>query len=356
MAGRPDSRVERATRTRRAACGRTATLPAMRRLPLLLALACLLVVGVSPALAHRSATKKEHAAIDKVIHTYIHKKHSKAPSDAKVSKIVVSTANHSYALVTLSSHKAGKSRALLHTKKAKWTVIGYGVGGFSCSVAPAKIFKDLLGSAGACIAGGYLPCPRRRGARRRPAAGPVSGKLAGWPARLAGHLTEALALGALSVVAVARSRQSRTAGRFAGPGVSSRKVVDARNYFEDTQRTLRRVRTTAGHFDPHAPASTRTPAASTRTPAASTRTPAASTHTPAASTRTPARPSVSGLPISVGATWSGHGSRLAARTLAAGSNECRRRCRRGLKAGPSSADTCSSRKHPNGVPLRSRDR
>jgi hypothetical protein len=34
-------------------------------------------------------------------------------------------------------------------------VIAYGVGGFSCSVAPAKIFKDLFGSAGACIAPGY---------------------------------------------------------------------------------------------------------------------------------------------------------------------------------------------------------
>jgi hypothetical protein len=127
----------------------------MRRLLLLLALASLLVVGVAPALAHRSPTKKEHSAIDKAMLAYIHKKHSKAPSDAKITKVVVSTANHSYALVTMSSKKAGKSRALVHTKKAKWTVIGYGVGGFSCSIAPAKIFKDLLGGAGNCIAGGY---------------------------------------------------------------------------------------------------------------------------------------------------------------------------------------------------------
>jgi hypothetical protein len=127
----------------------------MRRLPILLALAGLLVVGASPALAHRSATKKEHAAIDKVIHTYIHAKHSQAPSDAKVSKIVVSTANHSYALVTLSSTKAGKSRALVHTRSGKWHVIAYGPGGFSCSIAPAKIFKDLFGAAGDCIAPGY---------------------------------------------------------------------------------------------------------------------------------------------------------------------------------------------------------
>lgn len=127
----------------------------MRRLLIVLAFACLLAVGASPALAHRSATKKEHAAIDRAIHSYIHRKHSKAPSDAKVSKIVVSTANRSYALVTLRSHKAGKSRALLHTRKGKWTVIGFGPGGFSCSLAPAKIFKDLLGGAGDCIAGGY---------------------------------------------------------------------------------------------------------------------------------------------------------------------------------------------------------
>jgi hypothetical protein len=127
----------------------------MRRLPILLALASLLVVGASPALAHRAPTKKEHSAIDKVMHTYIHAKHSKAPKDAKVSKIVVSTANHSYALVKLTSHKSGASKALLHTLNGKWRVTAYGVGGFSCSVAPAKIFKDLFGSAGACIAGGY---------------------------------------------------------------------------------------------------------------------------------------------------------------------------------------------------------
>jgi hypothetical protein len=127
----------------------------MRRLPLLLALAGLLVIGAAPALAHRSATKKEHAAIDKTIHAYIVAKHSKAPKDAKISKITVSTANHSYALVRLTSHKAGASKALLHTLKGKWHVIAYGVGGFSCSVAPAKIFKDLFGSAGACIAPGY---------------------------------------------------------------------------------------------------------------------------------------------------------------------------------------------------------
>jgi hypothetical protein len=127
----------------------------MRRLSILLALFSLLVVGVSPALAHRNPTKKEHTAIDKVMKTYVHAKHSKAPSDAKVSRIVVSTANKSYALVKLSSHKAGASKALLHTLHGKWRVTAYGVGGFSCSIAPAKIFKDLLGSAGACVAPGY---------------------------------------------------------------------------------------------------------------------------------------------------------------------------------------------------------
>jgi hypothetical protein len=127
----------------------------VRRLLLLLALAGLLAFGASTALAHRNATKRERLAIDKVVHAYIHKKHSKAPSDAKIAKRTVSTANRSYALVTLSSHKAGKSRALLHTRKGKWRVIGYGVGGFSCGLAPAKIFKDLLGGAGNCIAGGY---------------------------------------------------------------------------------------------------------------------------------------------------------------------------------------------------------
>jgi hypothetical protein len=118
-------------------------------------LASVLVVDVSPALAHRNPTKKERAAIDKVLHAYIHAKHSKAPKDAKVAKITVSTANHSYALVKLTSHKSGASKALLHTLKGKWRVIGYGVGGFSCSLAPAKVFKDLFGAAGACIAGGY---------------------------------------------------------------------------------------------------------------------------------------------------------------------------------------------------------
>jgi hypothetical protein len=127
----------------------------MRRLLLLLVLAGLLVVGVSPALAHRTATKAEHAAIDKAIHTYIHAKHSKAPPDARISKILVSTAKRGYALVTLSSRDDGRSRALLHTLKGRWHVIAYGVGGFSCSVAPAKIFRDLLGSAGDCIAPGY---------------------------------------------------------------------------------------------------------------------------------------------------------------------------------------------------------
>jgi hypothetical protein len=127
----------------------------MRRLLILLGLASLLVVGVSPALAHRNATKKEHAAIDKALQTYIHEKHSKAPKDAKISKITVSTANKSYALVKLTSHTKGNSKALMHTLHGKWRVLGYGVGGFSCSVAPAKIFKDLFGAAGDCIAPGY---------------------------------------------------------------------------------------------------------------------------------------------------------------------------------------------------------
>jgi hypothetical protein len=127
----------------------------MRRLSLLLTLLGLLVVGVSPALAHRVPTKKEHTAIDKVMKTYIHARHSKAPSDAKVSSIAVSTANKSYALVKLSSHQAGASKALLHTLNGKWRVAAYGVGGFSCSIAPAKIFKDLFGAAGNCVAAGY---------------------------------------------------------------------------------------------------------------------------------------------------------------------------------------------------------
>jgi hypothetical protein len=127
----------------------------MRRLLILLAFAGLLVVGVSPALAHRSPTKKEHTAIDKVMKTFIHAKHSKAPKDAKVASIAISTANKSYALVRLSSHKSGTSKALLHTLKGKWHVLGYGVGGFSCTLVPSKIFKDLLGGAGNCISAGY---------------------------------------------------------------------------------------------------------------------------------------------------------------------------------------------------------
>ncbi len=127
----------------------------MRRLLAFLGLALLLTLGASSALAHRAPTKKEHAAIDKAIHSYIHQKHSKAPKDAKISKITVSTANKSYALVKLTSHTKGSSKALMHTLHGKWRVSAYGVGGFSCSVAPAKIFKDLFGSAGACIAGGY---------------------------------------------------------------------------------------------------------------------------------------------------------------------------------------------------------
>jgi hypothetical protein len=121
----------------------------------LLALAGLLVLGASPAVAHRTATKTEHTAIDKAIHTYIHAKHSKAAADAKVSKIVVSTANRNYALVTLSSKTAGRTRALVHAAKGKWRVIAYGPGGFSCSIAAPKVFKDLFGSAGDCVAPGY---------------------------------------------------------------------------------------------------------------------------------------------------------------------------------------------------------
>ncbi len=122
---------------------------------LVLGLAGLLAFGASPALAHRAPTKRERLAIDKAVNAYIHQRHSKAPSDAKIAKRIVSTANRSYALVTLRSHKAGKSRALLHTRKGKWRVIGYAVGGFGCQIAPPKIFKDLLGGAGNCIAGGY---------------------------------------------------------------------------------------------------------------------------------------------------------------------------------------------------------
>lgn len=113
------------------------------------------MIGVSPALAHRSPTVRERLATGRAVHAYIHKKHSKAPRDAKITKRLVSTANRSCALVTLRSHRAAKSRALLHTRKGRWRVIGYGVGGFSCSSAPAKIFEDLPGGAGNCIAGGY---------------------------------------------------------------------------------------------------------------------------------------------------------------------------------------------------------
>jgi hypothetical protein len=127
----------------------------VRRLITLLAFAGLLALGAAPALAHRAATKTEHAAIDKAIHTYIHAKHSKAPANAKVTKIVVSTANRNYALVTLSSRTVGRTRALVHAVKGKWHVIAYGPGGFSCSIAAPKVFKDLFGSAGACVAPGY---------------------------------------------------------------------------------------------------------------------------------------------------------------------------------------------------------
>jgi hypothetical protein len=127
----------------------------MRRLSLLALLAAALLAAVSPAFAHRHATHREAVAIGKVVHAYIHKKHSPVARDAKITSVTVSTANRSYALVRLRSHKAGPSKMLMHTKNHKWRVLGYAVGAFHCGLAPAKVFKDLLGNAHACLPGGY---------------------------------------------------------------------------------------------------------------------------------------------------------------------------------------------------------
>ncbi|HEU0317747.1 MAG TPA: hypothetical protein VFR49_10485 [Solirubrobacteraceae bacterium] len=127
----------------------------MRRLTLLVLLVAAMVAAASPALAHRRATHREAAAIGKVVHAYIAKKHSPVARDAKITSVTVSTANRSYALVRLRSHRAGPSKMLMHTKNHKWRVLGYAVGAFHCGLAPAKVFKDLLGNAHACLPGGY---------------------------------------------------------------------------------------------------------------------------------------------------------------------------------------------------------
>jgi hypothetical protein len=127
----------------------------VRRFASLALLFAVLLAAASPALAHRKAKHAEAVAIDKVVRTYIHKRHSPVPADAKISSVTVSTVNKSYALVRLRSHRAGPSKMLMHTRNHKWRVLGYATGAFHCSLAPAKIFKDLLGNAGACLPGGY---------------------------------------------------------------------------------------------------------------------------------------------------------------------------------------------------------
>ena len=126
----------------------------MRR-SVLLALIATLLLGAAPAVAHRHANRREATAIRIVVRAYIHKRHSPAPKDARIGAITISTANHSYGLVGLRSHKAGPAKLLVHTLHGKWRVIAFATGAFGCSRAPAKVFKDLFGSAGACLPGGY---------------------------------------------------------------------------------------------------------------------------------------------------------------------------------------------------------
>lgn len=132
-----------------------------------LVLVAALVAAVAPALAKRGPNRTERKAITTAVKRYIRASNSAAAPDSKIRKIAVSTADRRYALVTLSSTSAGPARALLHKgaiakKKAKkkskpgaWRVIDYGSGAFSCSDAPGRVFRDLLGSSGACAPQGY---------------------------------------------------------------------------------------------------------------------------------------------------------------------------------------------------------
>ena len=115
-------------------------------------------VGAIPAFAHRSPTRSERAAIVTAFNRYKRAHRSFVARDSKVRTILVSSANPHYALVRLSSRSQGPARALERKgtgRRATWRVIDYGAGGFSCSVAPKKVFKDFFGNSGACLPGGY---------------------------------------------------------------------------------------------------------------------------------------------------------------------------------------------------------
>jgi hypothetical protein len=114
--------------------------------------------GAVPAFAHRSPTRSERSAIVTAFNRYKRAHRSFVARDSKVRSITVSTANPHYALVRLSSRSSGPARALERKgtgRRATWRVIDYGAGGFGCSAAPKKVFKDLFGNSGACLPGGY---------------------------------------------------------------------------------------------------------------------------------------------------------------------------------------------------------
>jgi hypothetical protein len=115
-------------------------------------------VGAIPALAHRGPTRSERSAIVSAFNRYKRAHRSFVAKDSKVRSIVVSTVNRHYALVRIGSASSGPARALERkgtARGARWRVIDYGAGGFSCSDAPSKVFKDLFGRSGACLPGGY---------------------------------------------------------------------------------------------------------------------------------------------------------------------------------------------------------
>jgi hypothetical protein len=140
------------------------------------------------ALARRAPTRSEAKAIRAAVTRYERSSSSAIPRDSRITRIVVSTVDRRYALVTLRSPSAGTERALLrrggvrrgrvaatrakrrmtrqrqHTRHrrpgrpsrpASWRVLGAGPGAPGCSTAPAAVLTDLFGAAGSCAPNGY---------------------------------------------------------------------------------------------------------------------------------------------------------------------------------------------------------
>jgi hypothetical protein len=131
-----------------------------------LAVAALCLTVIGPALASRSATPSQAAALTRAVRISAVGGIDKVPVDRyKVSRVKISTVSKAWAMASLVPTKAFVRTfqpayvvAVKLAGTSAWVVVDLGSAEVGCGIAPDSVLSDLLG-----LKPGEQPCPVGQG-------------------------------------------------------------------------------------------------------------------------------------------------------------------------------------------------